>query len=87
MNDQLKYYGRRAAQGLMTRREFAGRAAAADDDGEAGLSPGQRVHHSKFGEGTVLQLEGRGQHARVQVNFARDGAKWLVMQYARLEPL
>ena len=57
------------------------------DDGEPGVYPGQRVSHGRFGEGTVLQLEGSGQHARVHVNFERDGAKWLVLQYAKLEPL
>jgi DNA helicase-2/ATP-dependent DNA helicase PcrA len=45
------------------------------------------VNHRIFGEGTVLQLEGQGQHARIQVNFDHEGAKWLVMQYAKLEPV
>jgi DNA helicase-2/ATP-dependent DNA helicase PcrA len=51
------------------------------------IALGQRVSHPVFGEGTVLQLEGQGQHARIQVNFDGEGAKWLVMQYAKLEPL
>ncbi|MGL4668137.1 MAG: UvrD-helicase domain-containing protein, partial [Saezia sp.] len=42
-----------------------------------GLSIGQRVFHNKFGEGTVLTLEGSGQDAKVQVNFPRHGLKWL----------
>jgi DNA helicase-2/ATP-dependent DNA helicase PcrA len=45
---------------------------------------GQRVSHPKFGEGTVLSCEGQGAQTRVQVKF-RDGSKWLVMAYARLE--
>ena len=45
---------------------------------------GQNVNHSKFGEGVVLAWEGRGQDARVQVKFRRDGAKWLAIQYAKL---
>ena len=48
---------------------------------------GQRVSHPVFGEGTVMQLEGQGQHARIQVNFDGEGSKWLVMQYAKLEPV
>jgi len=48
---------------------------------------GQRVRHPKFGEGTVLDFEGNGQHARVHVNFADAGSKWLVLAYARLEVL
>jgi DNA helicase-2/ATP-dependent DNA helicase PcrA len=46
---------------------------------------GQRVRHGKFGEGIVLNCEGSGAHARVQVNFENGGAKWLVMSYANLE--
>jgi DNA helicase-2/ATP-dependent DNA helicase PcrA len=52
-----------------------------------GLQMGQRVAHAKFGEGIVLGMEGQGSHARVQVNFERHGAKWLVVQYANLEPI
>jgi len=48
---------------------------------------GQRVRHGKFGEGTVLDLEGQGSHARVQVNFERQGTKWLMLAYANLEPV
>lgn len=50
-----------------------------------GLRLGQRVRHGKFGEGIVLSYEGSGPHARVQVNFEHQGAKWLVMSYANLE--
>jgi DNA helicase-2/ATP-dependent DNA helicase PcrA len=50
-----------------------------------GVKLGQRVRHGTFGEGIVLNYEGAGAHARVQVNFERAGAKWLVMSYANLE--
>jgi DNA helicase-2/ATP-dependent DNA helicase PcrA len=53
----------------------------------AGLFPGQRVRHEKFGEGTVLNTEGRGDSARVQVNFEASGSKWLVLSYANLQPV
>ncbi len=53
---------------------------------DTGLALGQRVVHNRFGEGIVLNLEGSGAHARVQVNFERDGAKWLVAAYAGLQP-
>ncbi len=51
------------------------------------LKLGQRVLHSKFGEGIVVNYEGAGKQARVQVNFLDEGSKWLMMAYARLEPL
>jgi len=50
-----------------------------------GVKLGQRVRHGKFGEGIVLNYEGAGAHARVQVNFEAAGTKWLVMSYANLE--
>ena len=48
---------------------------------------GQRVRHAKFGDGVVLSLEGQGAHARVQVNFERQGTKWLMLGYANLQPV
>lgn len=45
---------------------------------------GQRVYHQKFGEGVVLNFEGDGRHARVQVNFDDAGSKWLMTEYANL---
>ena len=38
------------------------------------------------GEGVILNAEGQGPSARVQVNFERAGAKWLVVAYANLQP-
>jgi ATP-dependent DNA helicase UvrD/PcrA len=53
----------------------------------AGVRLGARVRHGKFGEGVILNVEGAGAHARVQVSFERQGTKWLMVQYANLEPL
>lgn len=50
-----------------------------------GFQLGQRVTHAKFGDGVVLNYEGGGQHARVQVNFEAVGTKWLVVAYANLQ--
>ena len=47
---------------------------------------GQNVVHAKFGAGVIVNCEGRGSDARVQVNFGREGAKWLALEYAKLEP-
>jgi DNA helicase-2/ATP-dependent DNA helicase PcrA len=52
---------------------------------DTGLSLGQRVYHQIFGEGVVLNFEGRGNNARVEVNFDHEGSKWLVVQYANLQ--
>ena len=54
---------------------------------EIGISLGQRVKHKSFGEGVVLNYEGSGDAARIQINFDAAGTKWLVMAYANLEKL
>ncbi|MBN7118421.1 DNA helicase II [Ectopseudomonas oleovorans] len=59
---------------------FAGSAVP-----ETPFSLGQRVRHSLFGEGTILNFEGAGAQARVQVNFENEGSKWLMLAYAKLE--
>ena len=51
------------------------------------INLGQRVSHPKFGEGFVVNLEGHGPKARVEVNFDDVGSKWLVVGFARLEVL
>jgi DNA helicase-2/ATP-dependent DNA helicase PcrA len=48
---------------------------------------GERVFHAKFGEGQVLQFEGSGASARIQVNFDWEGNKWLVVAYAKLQSM
>ncbi|MCF6194740.1 MAG: ATP-binding domain-containing protein, partial [Kangiellaceae bacterium] len=48
---------------------------------------GQMVEHPKFGTGVILNCEGEGSQARVQVNFDSVGSKWLVLAYARLTGL
>lgn len=53
---------------------------------DSGYSLGQRVLHAKFGEGTVLNYEGSGEHGRVQVHFDDIGSKWLMLAYAKLTP-
>ncbi len=50
----------------------------------APIKLGANVEHPKFGSGVVVDYEGAGAHARVQVQFDDDGAKWLVMAYANL---
>lgn len=77
-----------AVQRTMTQRapnQWRAHRPAAPPHGFGGLAPGRAVRHDKFGEGMVIALEGQGEHARVQVNFATAGAKWLVCQYANLQ--
>lgn len=48
---------------------------------------GQRVLHRSFGEGIILNYEGQGPQARIQVKFTQAGIKWLVAEYAKLEAM
>jgi DNA helicase-2/ATP-dependent DNA helicase PcrA len=52
-----------------------------------GLRADMKVFHTKFGEGTVMSIEGQGDDARAQVNFPRHGIKWLALSVAKLTPV
>ncbi|MCR9192922.1 MAG: DNA helicase II [Gammaproteobacteria bacterium] len=52
---------------------------------ESGFHLGQAVTHATFGQGVILAIEGSGAHTRVQINFAEQGTKWLVVAYANLQ--
>ena len=54
---------------------------------EVGIGLGQKVVHPTFGLGVVLNYEGSGESARVQINFEKAGSKWLVLAFAKLEML
>ena len=55
--------------------------------GASGLGKGQRVRHSKYGDGTVLYREGDGEDAKVTVMFTRHGMKKLVEKFANLQKI
>ena len=51
---------------------------------DTGFRVGQSVAHAKFGTGIIIDFEGRGSDARVQVKFRDVGTKWLALAYANL---
>ena len=51
----------------------------------SGFRIGQNVTHPKFGAGVIVDAEGDGGDARVQVNFGRQGVKWLAVAVAKLQ--
>jgi DNA helicase II / ATP-dependent DNA helicase PcrA len=61
------------------------RRANLEDAPSGAMRLGSRVRHAKFGDGVVLNFEGNGPQARIQVNFERQGTKWLMISYANLE--
>ena len=50
-----------------------------------GFRIGQNVMHPKFGPGVIIDAEGQGTDARVQVNFGNQGVKWLAVSVAKLQ--
>ncbi len=73
--------------GLSYKRRDAQEAARAQREEQAGLALGQRVFHAKFGEGKVIGVEGQMPLARAQVQFKRNGIKWLALDKAKLEKI
>lgn len=57
------------------------------EENQSSLQVGMRVRHANFGTGIIVNFEGRGEHARVQVKFDSAGVKWLVASFAKLEIL
>lgn len=70
----------------VSRPVLAGRHKPIDRPPE-GIKLGASVRHAKFGNGVVLNYEGNGPQARVQVNFQDAGTKWLVLAFANLDVL
>ncbi len=68
-----------------TSRSRGGSSGSMSAGTEMGVRLGQRVRHGKFGDGVILNCEGQGAHARVEVNFENAGTKWLVLSYANLD--
>ncbi len=48
---------------------------------------GTRVRHPTLGQGTVLELDGVGDLAKITVVFDREGRRRLLLKFANLEPL
>ena len=64
---------------------FGGAPAGTGGVARGGFRIGQNVTHAKFGAGVIVDAEGQGTDARVQVNFGRQGVKWLAVAVAKLQ--
>jgi DNA helicase-2/ATP-dependent DNA helicase PcrA len=73
----------RAAQQLSSRWDQGSRASTAPKS--SGYKAGDRVHHSKFGDGTIIGVELEGGEEFVQVAFPSQGIKKLSTSFAPLE--
>jgi DNA helicase II / ATP-dependent DNA helicase PcrA len=70
---------------LQVSRPVFTRCASLEDAPSPSMRLGARVRHAKFGDGVVLNFENNGPAARIQVNFEKQGTKWLMLSYANLE--
>lgn len=52
---------------------------------DSGWKMGQKVQHAKFGQGTIINVEGSGEATRLQIAFTGNGIKWLIAKMANLE--
>lgn len=77
--DLLKWLNRGYAPSAMPARKIEKAAP------EHGLRVGCTVEHAKFGQGVVVDYDGTGPGANVQVNFGAAGLKWLALEYAKLK--
>jgi DNA helicase-2/ATP-dependent DNA helicase PcrA len=64
---------------------FGSTPRRSESSGGSGFRIGQSVMHPKFGLGVIVNAEGGGTDARVQVNFGVAGMKWLALTVAKLE--
>ncbi|MDG2960284.1 DNA helicase II [Bisgaard Taxon 10/6] len=60
----------------------SGRVFTADDNE---WKTGQKVRHAKFGQGTIINVEGSDNNTRLQIAFQGQGIKWLIAHLAKLE--
>lgn len=74
--------GKHASTKSFGQKATSGSAFGADDDEDVYI--GQCVSHKKFGEGLVIDIEGSGARARVQVSFDNYGKRWLMLNIANL---
>ena len=78
--------GAHASHGHKTASGYSAPAAPRSPQlgNDTGFNVGQSVAHVKFGTGIIIDFEGRGSDARVQVKFREAGTKWLALAYANL---
>ena len=49
------------------------------------LEEGMNVEHSRFGNGKVLRIEGKGNDKKALIDFYSNGKKNLLLRFAKLK--
>ena len=55
--------------------------------GGKAIEIGTRIEHNRFGQGTVIETSGKGENARLVVNFDNEGKKTLLLKFATITVL
>ena len=82
--DEFKYEIRMSSEKTKSKGFVPKIVGGTEFNGEE-FSLGDLVSHDVFGEGIILNYEGEGANARVEVNFSKEGIKWLVLSFAKLK--
>jgi len=80
-----RFFGGRAVKPGSFGRGSRPRMDIPESHGAANLKKGQRVRHSKYGEGTIVMREGEGDEAKLTVLFPQHGLKKLMEKFANLQ--
>ncbi|WP_165816424.1 DNA helicase II [Avibacterium paragallinarum] len=75
-------------RGTVTRaynRAVVGALNTPSTQNDSGWKMGQKVKHAKFGNGTIINVEGSDNNTRLQIAFQGEGIKWLIATLANLE--
>ncbi|MCM1079042.1 MAG: UvrD-helicase domain-containing protein [Bacteroidales bacterium] len=66
----------------------SGQASSADaSHGFGNLTVGMRIEHERFGIGTILKIEGKGENTKATVEFQHCGTKQLLLKFAKFKRL
>jgi DNA helicase-2/ATP-dependent DNA helicase PcrA len=87
MNNIARFFGGQAVKPGTFGRASRPKMDIPEPSGAAGLKKGQRVRHSKYGEGTVVMREGDGDEAKLTVLFPQHGMKKLMEKFANLQKI
>jgi DNA helicase-2/ATP-dependent DNA helicase PcrA len=73
--------------GNIPRQQTRSKATSSGEVPDTEFKLGQMVAHDVFGEGVILNYEGQGANARVEVSFNKSKTKWLMVSYAKLRSI
>ena len=87
MDNIARFFGGRSVKPGSFGRSARPRMDIPEPTGAANLKKGQRVRHSKYGEGTIVLREGEGDEAKLTVLFPQHGLKKLMEKFANLQKI